>query len=267
MPPERDEARASDREELFAAFAADASEANRNAIVESFIPLAEYFAGRYRNRGADSADLRQVAMVALVKAVDRFDPEVGVQFSTFAGRTIDGELKRYFRDATWSVRVPRSLQERSLYVRGVVDELSLRLGTSPTVAQIAEETELDPDEVIEALDVQQSYRAKSIEGGSSTEDGAPRAVPGELTSTDVEPERFDTQLAIRALLDTLPDRERRILELRFYEELTQSEIADEVGVSQMHVSRLIRRSLEELRERAGPALALDDGAAGGLSSS
>lgn len=253
MPSERDGARASDRDHLFEAFAAEPSESNRNAIVESFIPLAEYFAGRYRNRGADSADLRQVAMLALVKAVDRFDPSVGVQFSTFAGRTIDGELKRHFRDSTWSVRVPRSLQERSLYVRNVGDELALRLGTSPTVAQIAEETGLDDDEVIEALDVQQSYRAKSIDGGESSGDDAPRATPAALTTTDVEIERLDAKLELGALLDNLPERERTILELRFAGELTQSEIAERVGMSQMHVSRLIRRSLETLRGQIEPA--------------
>ena len=258
MPAERDEARASDRDRLFAAFAADPSEPNRNAIVESFVPLAEYFAGRYRNRGAEAADLSQVAMVALVKAVDRFDPDVGVKFSTFAGRTIDGELKRYFRDATWSVRVPRSLQERSLYVRGVIDDLSLRLGASPTVDQIAEETGLDVDEIIEALDVQRSYRASSIESSESNDEGRPRAVPSALATTDAGVGHFDTSHAVRSLVDRLPERERTILEMRFYEELTQSEIAERVGVSQMHVSRLIRRSLEELREQMDAEAILDD---------
>lgn len=249
MPAERDEARASERRRLFDAYAAEPSEANRNAIVESFVPLALYFAGRYGNRGADDADLRQVAMLALVKAVDRFDPAVGVKFSTFAGRTIDGEIKRYFRDATWSVRVPRSLQERSLVVRSLVDELSLRLGSSPTVTQIAEEAGLEPDEVIEALDVQQSYRAASLETGRTSEDGPSRATARALATTDLEVERLDTKLAIRELLETLPERERTILELRFDEQLSQTEIASRVGVSQMHVSRLIRRSLEELRAR------------------
>lgn len=258
MPPERDEARASDRDELFAAFAADPSERNRNAIVEAFMPLAEYFAGRYRNRGADSADLRQVAMVALVKAADRFDPAVGVQFSTFAGRTIDGELKRYFRDATWSVRVPRSLQERSLRVRAAVDELALRNGSSPTVDQIAAETGFDTDEVIEALDVQQSYRASSIDG-TSHPDGNVRATPRALSTVDSEVERFDDKVAVGELLRALPDREREILELRFAGELTQGEIADRIGVSQMHVSRLIRRSLEQLRELAEADAGVADG--------
>ncbi|MEZ5244896.1 MAG: SigB/SigF/SigG family RNA polymerase sigma factor [Acidimicrobiales bacterium] len=252
MPSERPGANASDRDRLFEAFAADPSETNRNAIVESFVPLAEYFAARYRDRGAESADLRQVAMLALVKAVDRFDPSIGVQFSTFAGRTIDGELKRYFRDATWSVHVPRSLQERSLHVRAVVDELALRLGASPTVDQIAAETGLDTDAVLEALDVQRSYRASSIDSAASSADEAPRATPPALTTTDVDVDRFDTKMAISGLLETLPPREREILELRFAGSLTQSEIAERVGVSQMHVSRLIRRSLETLREQIGP---------------
>lgn len=242
MPTERDEARASERHRLFDAYAADPSEANRNAIVESFVPLALDFAGRHGNSGADDADLRQVAMLALVKAVDRFDPAVGVKFSTLAGRTIDGEIKRCFRDATWSVRVPRSLQERSLEVRALVDEISLRLGSSPTVDQIAEVAGLGPDEVIEALDVQQSYRAASLDSGRPTAGGPSRAAVRALATTDVEIERFDTKLAIRELLETLPERERVILELRFDEQLS-------------HRDRSAGGGQPEAREPADPPIA------------
>ncbi len=250
MPAERDAQQTQDRERLFAAFADDRSEANRNAIAESFIPLAEFFATRYKKRGVEPEDLRQVAKMALVKAVDRFDPSLDIAFSTFAGRTIDGELKRYFRDKTWAVRVPRSLQERSLAVRRVADELALQLGASPTVEQIATEAGMAADEVIEALDVQQSYRASSIDAASSGGDES-TAMSHRLATDDASTDRTDTQLAIRGLLDTLPERERRILELRFFDELPQADIAEEVGVSQMHVSRLIRKSLQELRDQIG----------------
>ncbi len=250
MANDRNAELTADRDQLFAAFAADRSATNRNAIAESFLPLAEFFAGRYKERGADSEDLRQVAKLALVKAVDRFDPTLEVQFSTFAGRTIDGELKRYFRDKTWAVRVPRSLKERSLQVRRVADELALQLGHSPTVNQIATRSGMSADEVLEALDVQASYSASSIDAGSSSGDGTTSLVQ-QIADDDTAIERTETQLAIRRLLETLSDREREILELRFFAELSQAEIAERVGVSQMHVSRLIRGSLETMRKQLG----------------
>lgn len=236
-----------ERARLFERFAADRSEANRNALVESYVPLAEFFAKRYRDRGVESEDLRQVAKVALVKAVDRFDPCREVQFSTFAGRTIDGELKRYFRDKTWAVRVPRSLQESSLDVRRASDELSVQLGRPPTVEQLADATGYDVDQVIEALDVQSSYRATSIEGATNDADSPGTALRDRIESREDRIEESEQRMTLERLLGTLPDRERRILELRFFDELSQTEIAERVGVSQMHVSRLIRRSLESLR--------------------
>lgn len=248
-----EQVRDADRDRLFERFSSNRSEANRNTIVESFVPLAEFFAGRYKDRGVESEDLRQVAKMALVKAVDRFDPDVGVQFSTFAGRTIDGELKRYFRDKTWAVRVPRSLQERSIHVRKAADQLALHLGKSPTVDQIAAEAGLEIDEVIEALDVQQSYRSSSIDAASSTGDES-TALSSRLAVDDDGLHQSETQMAINELLGTLPERQREILELRFFDELSQAEIAERVGVSQMHVSRLIRKSLEELRDQMGQTI-------------
>lgn len=240
---ERDDAR---RNALFGELRATGSERVRNELVESYAPLAEFFAKRYRNRGAEDDDLRQVAKLALVKAVDRFDPEFGVQFSTFAGRTIDGELKRHFRDKTWSVRVPRGLQELSLEVRGVVDRLSTELGRPPTVPELVDATGFETDDVIAALDVQTAYRARSLDRpAGSEEDGA--SLGASLGGQDHGFEQTEVAIAVRSLLDTLPDRERRILELRFFEEMSQSDIAEVVGISQMHVSRLIRRSLEQLK--------------------
>lgn len=234
------------RAELFKELAATGSPQARNDLVESFAPLAEFFAKRYRKRGAEDEDLRQVAQLALVKAVDRFDHTMGVQFSTFAGRTIDGELKRYFRDRTWSVRVPRGLQELSIEARKAADELAHALGRPATVDELATRLDVEPDLVIEALDVQTAYRAQSLDQPRS--DGEESlGLSSRLGDIDAGFERTEVAMAVGGLLEKLPERERRILELRFFENMSQSDIAEEVGISQMHVSRLIRRSLESLR--------------------
>ncbi|NNF55782.1 MAG: SigB/SigF/SigG family RNA polymerase sigma factor [Acidimicrobiales bacterium] len=244
MTPELEEG----REDLFQRYASDPTEAVRNELVESYIPLAEFFAKRYKNRGAEQEDLRQVAKLALVGSVERFDPTIGVKFSTFAGRTIDGELKRYFRDKMWAVRVPRSLKERSIAVRKANDRLAIDLGRPPTIAELGADLDLEADEVIEALEVQTTgFRADSLERPVGDSDGLSL---GDLLPGDAKGiEHSEIQMAVRTLLEALPARERKILVMRFFEEKSQQEIADEIGVSQMHVSRLLRKTLEDLRER------------------
>ncbi len=236
------------REELFLRYAENPTEAIRNELVESFIPLAEFFAKRYQNRGAEQEDLRQVAKLALVGSVERFDPSVGVKFSTFAGRTIDGELKRYFRDKMWAVRVPRSLKERSIAVRRANDRLAAEFGRPPTIAELSADLDLGDDEVIEALEVQSTaFRADSLErpvGGADSQ-----SLGDLLPSTASGIELSEIQMSVRSMLETLPEREQRILIMRFFEERSQQEIAASIGVSQMHVSRLLRKTLEDLRER------------------
>lgn len=239
---DRDEQR---RAELFRELAESGSIEVRNELVESYAPLAEFFANRYKNRSDQHEDVRQVAHLALVKAVDRFDPEVGAAFSTFAGRTIDGELKRHFRDRSWAVRVPRSLQEAALTVRAAVDELTTEQGRSPTVDDLVERTGLDADLVLQALDVRSAMEAQSIDRPAGDGDG--QLLSSKLGSNDAELERSEVTMAMRTVLETLPERERTIVELRFYEELTQQEIADRLGMSQMHVSRLLRAALVALR--------------------
>lgn len=234
------------RTEKFRELAETGSTEVRNELVESFVPLAEFFAKRYRDRGVESQDLRQVAQLALVKAVDRFDPDLGVQFSTFAGRTIDGELKKYFRDRSWSVRVPRSLQERSALIRQVRDRLSTENGRPPSIDELADEAGLSVDEVIEGLDAQSAYRADSLDLGGNDDEGT--ALSARLGAHDPGFHQTELEMAVRDMLGQLADRDRTIIELRFYENLSQSEIADRVGISQMHVSRLLRRSFEELRK-------------------
>lgn len=243
---ERDEAR---RLQLFEELAETGSIEVRNELVESYAPLAEFFANRYRRRSGDDEDIRQVAQLALVKAVDRFDPSLGVQFSTFAGKTIDGELKRYFRDRTWSVRVPRSLQETAVEIRRLADEMATEHGRPPTVPELAERSGHDVDVVLRALDVQSARTAGSIDqpiGGSSDEGAA--SVAATLGGEDDNFDRTEIKLSMRRLLENLDERDRQIVEMRFYEELTQQEIADRMGISQMHVSRLLRAALAQLRE-------------------
>ncbi len=220
------------------------SPALRDLLVEDHLRLARAFARRYDNRGVALDDLEQVARVGLVLAVDRYDPDVGVKFSTFAGRTIDGELKRYFRDRAWALRVPRRAKDLGVAVRRSIEELTQALGRSPTTAELAERVGAEPDEVLEALDAGAAFRVGSIDApdpdsGGSAADGLGEAEGGYGSFEDAD--------LVGRLLDRLSERERRIVELRFFEELSQREIAEQVGVSQMHVSRLLARALEAMR--------------------
>ena len=221
----------------------------RNQIVEQHMGLAVHIAKRYAGSVGRDDDIEQVAMMALVKAVDRFDPDLGVPFSSFAGRTIEGEIKRHFRDATWSVKVPRGAKELHLMVRRATDELSARLGRSPSVDEVASHLDLDRDDVITALSVGEARRVGTIDPGSDDDTTADAAVgTREGGFADVENETVVAQL-----LESLPEREREIVRLRFFDELSQVEIAERVGVSQMHVSRLLRRSFEQMRDRLADA--------------
>ena len=225
----------------------------RNQIVEQHMGLAVHIAKRYAGSVGRDDDIEQVAMMALVKAVDRFDPDLGVPFSSFAGRTIEGEIKRHFRDATWSVKVPRVAKELHLMVRRATDELSARLGRSPSVDEVASHLDLDRDDVITALSVGEARRVGTIDPGSDDDTTADAAVgTREGGFADVENETVVAQL-----LESLPEREREIVRLRFFDELSQVEIAERVGVSQMHVSRLLRRSFEQMRDRLADADAAD----------
>lgn len=243
MNPERNRR----RQILLDRYVESRSLADRNALVESYGALAEYFAARYRDRGVASEDLSQVAQLALIKAADRFDPDVGVRFSTFAGRTIDGELKRYFRDRTWTLRVPRRLKELTVEVRRAVEELTSANGRSPSVAELADHIGIDPELVVEALDAQDSYRPASLDR-PVVEDGS-MTLADLVGGLDREFGSALDALTVSDLLDTLGPREQRILRLRFYENLSQAEIADRVGLSQMHISRLLRSSFKRLRDR------------------
>jgi RNA polymerase sigma-B factor len=234
----------------FEDFARTRDPATRDQLIEAHLGLAEYLARRFTNRGEPLDDLVQVASLGLVKAVERFDPSRGLEFTTFATPTILGELKRHFRDKGWAVRVPRRVQELHLRISRVIDDLSTELGRSPTVPEIAQRAGTTEDEVIEAIDAGSAYRSASLDAGRGDDDESPSLL-GQLGATDPELAGAERRAALEPLISSLPEREQVMLYLRFYEGLTQSEIAKKLGISQMHVSRLLSRSLQELRGLAG----------------
>ncbi|MEX2274638.1 MAG: SigB/SigF/SigG family RNA polymerase sigma factor [Actinomycetota bacterium] len=221
----------------------------RDDLVLRFRPLADYLARRFSGRGEPLEDLQQVASMALVKAVDRFDPDRGVKFATFASVTIVGELKRHFRDTGWAVRVPRRLKELSLQVNSVVRDLGQELGRSPTVEEIARRAEVTQDDVLEAMDASEAYSTSSLDAPAP---GGDEQMPGiDPGDEDETYELIEEWASVAEELRRVPARERKILYLRFIKDRSQSEIAEEIGISQMHVSRLLSKTLARLRESAG----------------
>jgi RNA polymerase sigma-B factor len=219
----------------------------RNELILEHRDLARALARRYQGRGESPEDLEQVAIVGLVKAVERFDPDRGVAFSTFAVPTIAGELKRHFR-GQWIVRVPRSLQEQVLELGAAIEELTTRHRRSPTLAELAQVTGQPEEALIEAMEARLAFSAVPIDAPGN-ETGV-EAVARVLAGSDEGILAIESGLLVRSLLDHLAPRERDIMRLRFFDELTQSEIATRVGLSQMQVSRLIRSSIEKLRALA-----------------
>jgi len=236
-----------DLDQLFHEYRRTGARATRNRLVEAHRGLAASIAHDYRDRGVELDDLVQIAMLGTLKAVERYEPERGIPFSSFASRTINGEIKRYFRDRTWAVRPPRSAQERHLDLRRTSSALTLRLGRAPKVAELAEELNITSDEVLEAMEAGAAYRATSLDARRpGDEEGL--TLGDRLPSEEAASRPAEVRVLVGQLLDSLPEREAEILRLRFYDELTQTEIADRIGISQMHVSRLIRRCLLDLRE-------------------
>lgn len=233
---------------LFVELCETGSSLAREALVHRYLPLARHTARRF-HRGSDSLDdLYQVASYALLKAIDGFDPDRGLAFTSYAIPTISGELKRYARDTSWGMRVPRSLQERVLDVERAVADLTGRCGRSPTPAEIADEMGITSEEVLEALDAGANHVLESLDTPVATGDAD---APTRLDYIGAHDSRYglvDDMQTVGTVLRELPDRERTILSLRFGEDLPQSEIARRLGISQMHVSRLLRRTLDELAE-------------------
>ena len=224
----------------------------RDALIERYIPLAESLARRYQHSGQALDDLTQVASIGLVKAVDRFDPERGVNFESYAIPTILGELKRYHRDQGWSVRMPRRLQELTLQIKDSIPVLAQELGRSPTIAEIGKHAQLSEEEVLEAMDAQDAYASISLD--APMDEGSEGSTLSDRLSVDNDDFELAEQWAeFEPHLRSLPEREQRIIVLRFFRDWTQSQIAEELGISQMHVSRLLSQTLQKLREAVGAA--------------
>ena len=221
--------------------------AARDDLIESHLPLAHRLAGRYRNSGEPMDDLHQVATLGLINAADRYDPAAG-SFVSYAIPTILGELKRHFRDKRWALRVPRSLQERGMVVTKTVELLYTRLGRSPSPRDIAEDTGLTLEEVLEAMNLSTAYSPTPLDAPAGADEDGNRTLGETLGSDEDGYELVELGNSVAPAFRALPKREQAILKLRFVDDLTQAEIAKRVGISQMHVSRLIRRALGQLSE-------------------
>jgi RNA polymerase sigma-B factor len=236
-----------DVDSLLIAYHRSGDQDARERILVELMPLVRALASRYAGRGEPLEDLVQVGALGLIKAVDRFDVDRGVEFSSYAVPTIVGEIRRHFRDKAWAMHVPRRLKELSVRLSRVLDELTTELGRSPTVAELAEATGVEEEDVIDALDSAHAYSTRSLQAPFD-DDGDDNLFDKlgveEQGYADIE----DTAL-VTAGLSVLDERERRIVELRFFDEMTQSQIAAELGISQMHVSRLLRRALTNMRGR------------------
>jgi RNA polymerase sigma-B factor len=243
-------ARAQEDRRLLTRYHCDGDANAREQLVERFLPLARQLARRYQRGGEQLDDLIQVASLGLLKAIDRFDPARETAFSSFAVPTILGELKRHFRDKGWSVRVPRDLQEMAVRVDRVGDEMSRERGRAPTAAEIAERIGASQEQVLEAREAAAAYRAVSLDRPRSEDEEEGESYADAFGIEDPGFGLAEDAATVDRLMRVLSEREREVLRLRFEEDLTQSEIGQQVGVSQMHVSRLIRQSIARLREEA-----------------
>ena len=235
--------------EMFVEYRASRDRALRNRIIDAHKPLAVHLAQGFVQRGEPFDDLLQVAQLGMLKAVERFEPDKNFEFSTFATATIQGELKRHFRDRTWSVHVPRRAKELHLKLGKTMPTLSQKLGRAPSVSELAREMDVTEDEVLQAMEAGSAYRSTSMEASRSTSDRGGSSLADRLGHDDTGFHDVEVRNVVTDLLNDLPPRERQILEMRFFADMTQSEIAESVGVSQMHVSRLLSRALGLMRTR------------------
>jgi RNA polymerase sigma-B factor len=222
--------------------------AAREQLIEQYMSLVRSLARRYANRGEQLDDLVQIGAIGLIKAIDRFDLDRGVELTTYATPNIIGEIKRHFRDKGWAVRVPRGLQELSVQLSRLVEQLTVQLGRSPTIAEIAEAADAEEEAVLEALESGRAYTSVSLSSAGGPDDDDELDPLESIGSEEHQYEVSEDRAVLAPGFQVLDERERMILHLRFFEGLTQSQIAQQIGISQMHVSRLIRRSLEKIRE-------------------
>jgi RNA polymerase sigma-B factor len=239
-------------DELFLRWQQDGDQRAREELVDRFLPLARKLARRYAGAREPFEDLIQVASLGLVKAIDRFDAERRTAFSSFAVPTILGELKRYFRDLGWSVHVPRGAQELALKVEEAQQQLTTKTGRPPSVPELAEYLELSIEDVLEALETASAHHATSLDTPRDDGDGETGTLADAFGDEDVRFDLVDASVTISDAARNLSQRERSVLVLRFVNDLTQTQIAEEIGVSQMQVSRILRRAVARLRELTGP---------------
>ncbi len=221
----------------------------RDELVKLHLPLVEHFARRFLNRGEPFDDLLQVGTIGLIKAIDRFDTDRGVEFSTYATPTILGEIKRHFRDRGWAIRVPRRLQELRITITAATADLTQHLGRSPTVRELAAKVGVSEEEILEGLESANAYSTLSLDApDNGGDEGGAMSMIDVIGAEDAALEHVENRETIKPLLEALEPREKLILTLRFFKGMTQSQIASEIGISQMHVSRLLARTLAQLRE-------------------
>jgi len=235
--------------ELFKEYKETRSPEIRDELVAMYVNLVEYLARRFKNRGEPIEDLVQVGIIGLIKAIDRFDVDRAVEFTTYATPTIVGEIKRYFRDKGWAVKVPRRLQELSLLVTQSINTLTQNLRRSPTIAEIAEHVGVSTEQIIEAMETSEAYSFVSLDRDLSSDSDDSFSLLEYIGEDDKELIGIEDRTTLAEALSKLSKQEQRILYLRFFRGLTQTEIAQQLGISQMHVSRLLRRTLEVLREK------------------
>jgi RNA polymerase sigma-B factor len=248
-PAERDSDLSSvDDRTLLRRYFEEGDTAAREQLIERYMSLVRSLARRYANRGEHLDDLVQIGAIGLIKAIDRFDLERGVELTTYATPNIIGEIKRHFRDKGWAVRVPRGLQELSVQLSRLVEQLTVQLGRSPTIAEIAEAAEVEEEAVLEALESGRAYTSVSLSSTGGPDDDDELDPLESIGSEEHQYEISEDRAVLAPGFQVLDERERKILHLRFFEGLTQSQIAQQIGISQMHVSRLIRRSLEKIRQ-------------------
>ena len=238
--------------ELFRRFKEEGDAEARDQLIVNHINLVRFLASKFKNRGESLEDLIQVGTIGLIKAIDRFDPERGLEFTTYATPTIMGEIKRHFRDKGWSVRVPRRLQELSAKVNQATDELTNQLQRSPSVAEIADYLGSSVDEVLEAMESSSAYSSVPLEGGGSGEDDESPSVIDHYATEDPDLAASDDRIVLEQAIADFSPREQEIIKMRFEQGLTQVEIAEREGISQVQVSRLLRRALRRLQDKIDP---------------
>lgn len=238
--------------ELFRRYKEEGDEEAREQLIVSHVNLVRYIAAKFKNRGEPLDDLIQVGTIGLIKAIDRFDPSRGLEFTTYATPTIMGEIKRHFRDKGWTIRVPRRLQELSAKVNTVTDELTAELQRSPSIDEIAARLGMTPDEVLEAMESSSAYSSVPLEGQGGTEEDDAPAVIDRYASVDNDLEASDDRMILEDVISEFPEADQQAIRMRYLDGMTQVEIAKKLGISQVQVSRMLRRALRRIQEKIDP---------------